>query len=161
MLTFTVKPLSSSPSRHVTSCTLPVLYPSPIRPLPIPYLSPTCLASLSLIKGRGQTLYLISDHPPPTTTTTKLFLASGVSIPIPCCSLSHTIPYLSLAHPLPIPYSSLTCLLPIPYPSPTSLASLGLIKGWGQTLYLISDTTHPTIPPTNLLPIQTSSSSQN
>ena len=121
--------LSSSPSRPITSPTrpLPDPYPSPTRPLTVPYPSPTCLASLSLTKGRGQTLYLISDHHhPPPTTTAKLFLASGVSIPIPCCSMSHPIPYLSLAHPLSIPYSSLTRLLPISYPSPASLAFLGL-----------------------------------
>ena len=91
------------------SCRAPSPVPScfPVWSLPIHYLSLTHLASLGLIKGRGQTLYLISDHHhPPPTTTAKLFLASGVSIPIPCCSMSHPIPYLSLAHPLPIPYSS-------------------------------------------------------
>ena len=51
---FRKKMLSSSPSRP-----LPVPYPSYTRPIPVPYLSLTCLASLGLIKGRGQTLYLI------------------------------------------------------------------------------------------------------
>ena len=54
--------------------------------------------------------------------------------------------------PRPVPYLSHTRPIPVPYPSHTRLASLGLIKGRGQTLYLISATTTThNHPPENFL----------
>ena len=103
------------------TCPIPVPYPSHTRPIPVPYPSHTCpmpisyqslnpLASLGLLKGRGQTLYLISattHHPP------ENFLVAYIApIRVPNTSLPPT-----LIRPLPPP---LTCPLPIPCPSHTS-----------------------------------------
>ena len=78
-----------------------------------------------------------------------LYLSLTFPLPVPYLSLTCPlpVPYLSLTCPLPVPYLSLTCPLPVPYlsltllkpySSFTRLASLCLIKGQGQTLYLIS-----------------------
>ena len=84
------------------------------RPLPVPY--PSGLPSPH--KGMGTyTIFDLAAHHP---TTTKLFKASIIPFP------SGSVRYLYLTHPLHFPHPSLTCL-----------ASLGLIKGPGQTLYLI------------------------
>ena len=48
--------------RPVPPCLVPCLYLT--GPLPVPYPSGLPKASLGLIKGRGQALYLISSHPP-------------------------------------------------------------------------------------------------
>ena len=60
--------------------------------------------------------------------------------PIPSC----LVPYLSYTRPLQVLYTSPT--LHILYLSLTHLASLGLIKGRGQTLYLILLPTHSRVP---------------
>ena len=67
------------------------------------------------------------------------YLSHTRPIPVPYPSHIRPIPlpYPSHTPPIPVPYPSLTHPLPVPYRSLTCLASLGLGKGRGQTLYLI------------------------
>ena len=84
----------------VPFCLVP--YPS----FTLPCLSLTHLASQSLIKGLGQTLYLISATNLPTTHQS---LMHRFLIPYP--------PLSPLFNPLLIPYMSFTCHLLFLYPS--------------------------------------------
>ena len=119
-------------------------------PHPVPYPSLTCLASLGLVKGRGQTLYLIFLynrllqlynrllHPPLNFFKTIRCHREPLHVPeVSHGTSSLTPPPLTSLFPLPLPYPSLTCQV-----------SLGLVKGRGQTLYLIFF--YPTKPPHSL-----------
>ena len=103
--------LSSSPSRPVMSCTLPVLYPSPTCPLPVPY--PSGLPKPN--KGTG-TDTIFDFRPPTTTNTTKLFRSLDSPLGILYLSLTPSTPppNLPLLYPL-VPYPSHTCPLPLHY----------------------------------------------
>ena len=68
---------------------------------------------------------------------------SHCSSHISCLGISYLTHFTSLGLIKGVPYPSLICPLPFPYPVLPLSVSLGLRKGQGQTLYLISATHHP------------------